>query len=564
MVQNQGELEMSETSRVDRHASESFQAALASLTTAMERIVTDRSDETRRSRSIPDRYEEAMLLSIVDTVRVFEEVANLYQAGAIETIQLVRKKTGPFEDSYYYNRFRTQLAAHIELLMTLLRNHVRPSEIRMIDLMIAGISHRFQTLKWLQPEDQTEPVASPTLISWPMPGFAYVDLLYVTNFGIIGIPYESWLNPGRELSVLWHEVGGYAIAVARRSGHLHEWAKELAATLGQADDVKKDSKAWKHYLSAYLDAVMDDLPYEPILIEGAKSDAIRIKNSQKLRYYLGAKVPSSLDTRGLKQARTDIDWQADWLGEFFEDMFGAQALGSQMLTVLADVLVSATNGPNHGDSSHPGLTLRLQTIIEFLHLLLHNDVTLPHFDEENLVFSALTANKLKDAIGTIQELYTHRPDIQALCLPNFEPESMDQEIGQFIAQMYIDKAGVLSDKKDSQNLSEAEKQAIRIYFSVLEKNTNYDKLDKSYLLESGIPIVRSQRFIDELTSIFGEQRSQDLTKLSRTELIAYLNGLGPILAFTDTDWTPVNKTESDDSIDVITPQKTGNGIIIKP
>ncbi|MCP4400096.1 MAG: hypothetical protein GY801_22665 [bacterium] len=116
------------------------------------------------------------------------------------------------------------------------------------------------------------------------------------------------------LGVLWHEVGGYAVARLKKRGDLKKWAEELYA------------------------------------------------DSTDVRYYFENSYRKSEG----RQPNKESGWCENWLGEFFEDLFGVQALEEIMVEALMNALTQRYPDPTCGDQEHPPPDLRLQVVVEFL------------------------------------------------------------------------------------------------------------------------------------------------------------------------------------------------------
>ncbi len=141
--------------------------------------------------------------------------------------------------------------------------------------------------------------------------FKNVEFNYMpSGIVVIGIPPFALSLLPRHLGVIWHEVGGYAVAVLKRQAKFKDCIEQLSKPL-------------------YTE------------LETCYHNSVELK------------------------ARKD-DWCETWLGEFFEDLFGVQALEGTMIEALGNALTRIYDDFDRGDEEHPPPKLRLQVALAFL------------------------------------------------------------------------------------------------------------------------------------------------------------------------------------------------------
>lgn len=500
--------------------------------------------------------------AITNVIGVFITVATEYRDLVLDIVPRAREANPatPINDAYYYHLCLSELGRHSALLVILLRNLDFPENTDVIKQMIDGISSRISELPWIK-----ESHANPQLIPWPMPKFAYVDFRYISGLGIIGIPYEDWLSPNRNLSILWHEVAGYAVAVARQAGLLDKWATELADRLGRqpaspgfpkpledypssstkSDGESSDGALWKLYISEFENAFLNENPPVKLsIVRIGKNDAVRVENSREMRYYFDKKTLPPENYELLETAKTDLTWQADRIGEFWEDLYGAQALGTKLLEILIEIFVEKRiNGvkSQFGDRSHPSPALRLQTIIEFLSQRIEYDVLPRNYDG-----SELTDEALKEVIIIQKEQFGGF--IQQIEIPDGEPRSDFRRLALTIARYYMEIMRLPCKIKEPwPSLPEKEQNALQIYDRITRSAKLLTDLQGNWREISEISVVGDWwkveawwgEFFNSIQSVTDLSRVQSLSANDESPSdINWLELLKSIteIQFTDTDY----------------------------
>ena len=403
----------------------------------------------------------------------FQLVAERYCEIALRTIEAEKGRQNDLNDAYYYHRCVERLRAHVTLLGTICHAPPPPIDqaaVETVRLLIAGIKTRFSRIHWLEETVTDQPFLQPVLIAVPMRKFVYFDFTYMKGIGAIGVPYSSWMIPGRDLSVLWHEVGGYAVAMARRNGTLRTWASHLAASLkGQNrtdKDALKGSTLWDYYRGEFEQS---DLSKRSVGIS-VYSDFVRVTESFDIRAYFMKDPPSKGGKRAVSDTTpypasdesltvdTDQRWQMAWFGEFFEDLFGVEALGTAMFEILAEVLVREGKKGQLGDRSHPPAALRLQVILEYLKNRYEHD------DTKDIA-------EVNNSVEEMKRRYGGR--LGKLQPPQSQLQSDFRETARIIAGYYCEIHGVAPDAP-CLALDPEEKKAADLYLQIL-KNAEYQQ-----------------------------------------------------------------------------------------
>lgn len=337
---------------IDRVAKDTYKNLEACLT-ALENRSRRRGSTRQKSE-----HENAWLDLLLKT---FKEGAQLYFAAAEKIISQQGLKLD--ERSRAYFEVTKTVGEHARLLSDITRPFLDRGDNKLASVegtedLIAVIARR---------------VGNPIIVPISSQNLQYVHFNYMQNFGVIGIP-PFMLAASAESSpwnfgLLWHEVGGYAIALVRRQGRLEGWAEELKGRLGDE-------------LGATYKTIFEELPTMQEL-----SPAQREKQFK------------------------DEQWRVDWLGEFFEDLFGIQVTGASMIGVLTEVLVQRCKG----DEKHPPPALRLEVALAWL-------------DE-------------KERYDTRQNLAAHY-DLEQLRLRDKISKELDLEpIAQTVVKFYKEKVG---------------------------------------------------------------------------------------------------------------------------
>jgi hypothetical protein len=253
---------------------------------------------------------------------------------------LIGGATQPHQRSQDYDELLSRLQDHILLLADFTRAQSETifKQQTALNKMLKIVSKRI-------PSAERLPVLLVTLSS----DFEYVHFNYLSQpMGMIGVPPQIVSSPfgNGNLAVLWHEVAGHAIAVARRSPHdlLKKWAAEFKAELEQRN-------LWPIYRDLYITSILENLPVKEQLEKvGAWAE---FRDSYRLKVLADAPIDANQE------------WQATWLAEFFEDLYwltvftGETDVDDLPIRIMSRALTPRYADLAVGDPEHPPVNLRL-------------------------------------------------------------------------------------------------------------------------------------------------------------------------------------------------------------
>jgi hypothetical protein len=429
---------MNKNTEVDQAAHVDFEGIKIFITSLKGNRLFQASNDALNMQSNKDQTAH-----VDKVITEYEQIVKTYlglSQKAIMSKQLNGKPLNNQQRAYYYDQVLTRIMNHTELLTELTQSSFqqRLKYSPLIESIIAGILTRFTDAPVLIPVISSE--------------FKFIHFNYMNNFGVIGIPLTIWTTPAWNLSVLWHEVGGYGVALAKRYGHLEQWARELVKNLKKAKD---NDLLWRYYRNSYERSALKSVP---VKLEVSKKQC-RVDRSRQIRHYFKYLVADSESSLG--DVETNIEWQMAWLGEFFEDLFGVQALKDTMLEVLADIFMRRYELPSLGDRQHPPPDLRLQVVLEFLYLLSERNETDPRGIQELL-------QKLQDRYIALQHLSfgQHRSSKSDL-----------KQTAEIIAKLYYQQIGIFF-----KDIDEQERKVARVV-SGIRSNTSADPYKLAEALE---------------------------------------------------------------------------------
>lgn len=298
-----------------------------------------------------DRLSEQLMNGIVDEVFIqFEKVADEIQLKAEEDLE--RSKAADLLSTNVYDR-----KIKHEYLLLKTENHaleiaklIRPYPDKKFFCLLRLIAGR---------------VSSPPPFLLPVLGdaFKYVHFNYVSRFGLVSVPPRPAIinSNNRNLGVVWHEVAGYAIAVAKteRKEEFKRQAKALR------DHLRVNYNLWFTYRDLYIRSVSKSLGNQPQFPE-TESAAIEKAVEQTLS-----------QDKHLDVLDEDFSWQVTWLSEILEDLFWIMAteddplkpesLVVKAIRMQANALL-ATYYPHLkiGDIDHPSPHLRVLVSIAYV------------------------------------------------------------------------------------------------------------------------------------------------------------------------------------------------------
>lgn len=262
------------------------------------------------------RSEAVESKAIRQLVDEFGDVARAYfERGSALSDVAEKSDVVPSPDEIAYNltQVLTQIERHTNLLCTVVRSMPFPFS----DDPNADLGEPVQlAARIIEVVSRRVPVGGGTLLPIIDSTFKFVHFRYSDEIGVIGVPANQMVRPDWQISVLWHEIAGYALALAHRDDKLGAWIKDPQLT-PYWTTAKEHLAAQKNTL-VKLDAA-DDL---------------------------------------------DESVQQEWLVQFFEDLFSAQAFGANMEPILEEIL-RRYKGPNSlaaADISHPPGTHRLAVL----------------------------------------------------------------------------------------------------------------------------------------------------------------------------------------------------------
>lgn len=361
---------------------------------------------------------------ILDRLRgSFKLIAKYYFELGERAIQ-----NGPPENKAYYNaQVISHLVEHVQLLNSMSQSSALASVDRwpLIRKVIDAISTRFEPKPILVPVISTQ--------------FEYVHFNYMENVAVINVPLNIWSTPSRSLSILWHEVAGYSVARARRNDDLKHCASDLASRLHRKG-LEESYRKW--FLRSALERV-----------------TVRVNLNQT---YPTIDAPSEFRKRLMAEVN-GTDWQLDWLGEFVEDLFIAQAFEERALEMLALALMRRYEAADLGDATHPSPGSRLQVVLEYLYLRCQDK-----------------RDKIEEIKDKAQSVKANFPSLAHLEINPDEPGSELKEIAGIIAQLYLDHINEFSKKK----IAPQEQQVVKQILEVL------DDQEQSGLIEGGENLLR--------------------------------------------------------------------------
>lgn len=265
----------------------------------------------------------------------------------------VEKFDTPHERSQEYNKVLNRLKDHALFLAEFTQSHaatVLPAKSRTsLEKMLGIISKRISSYN-------EPPFLMPLLSS----DFKYVHFNYLnSSIGFVGIPPQIAADPlkGKNLSILWHEVAGHAIARARRSQEgdkLKKWADELKKYLGK--------KLWADYRALYITSILENLPIKD-----------QIKQAEEWKTFKELYQKQVLKEEAVE---ANQEWQATWLAEFLEDLFwiivfegkrtGTGEIDDTLIRILRQALMPSYSDLAIGDYEHPPVDLRMLVGLAYL------------------------------------------------------------------------------------------------------------------------------------------------------------------------------------------------------
>ena len=315
----------------------------------------------------PIAWQQAMYSELVSA---FNTAATNYVSLAKELIPSAADQAKAdvhfFPVEFYYQEVLRKIADHVRLLAQLYSSLNHPqsksgqiSTFDAIQAIISDVSKRvFDAMPALISDVSKSTLEPPVLILMRSTQFMYCHLNYVSGVGIIGVPPYALVRPYPDLPIVWHEVAGHAVAVARQraGGALRERAEELQYSLKAEEH---DSRLlWDYYRDQYKKSRSQDARVKLTITD----KSVGVVGREEVRRYFANANADPLDN-----VDTDFDWQMRWLGEFLEDLFGLRYLGRTMRDSLDFTLTRAYETPrNIGDFRHPSPALRLKIADEYL------------------------------------------------------------------------------------------------------------------------------------------------------------------------------------------------------
>jgi hypothetical protein len=286
----------------------------------------------QRSQIARPPGEHPALDYLIDT---FAEIAKNYFARGQELIG----SPAPGERSRAYRQVLRRLTDHILLLGDIARpynNSLVPNRSLIVKLL-RTIAVRLDPAPFLIPRFSLD--------------FRYINFTYAHGIGVIGMPppiltIDQWAtnrssNWALGIGVLWHEVAGHIVAMAQHRGELAGWVEEL----NQWAKAEELTPVWPILQESYEKSLLSNAIAKIEIVEGQ----CRLTQCQEIIQFL-----------------QEPDWQEVWLGEFFEDLFGIQALGKIMVEALVGILLEQYEDAALGDAAHPPPNLRLAVALAFL------------------------------------------------------------------------------------------------------------------------------------------------------------------------------------------------------
>lgn len=493
--------------QVNRAAQNDLESLLSFLDQLKKDQPAERSSKTQGATSSsylpasiePKKKNSAYEKLKKEFVKVVEQYGRVMSL-AIENEGQARKRLHNQQLAYYFDQGLSQVSAHVQLLAELAAadSQDRLEFSDLLELIIAGIFTRFKET----------PVFFPLFSS----EFKYVHFNYMDNVAVIGIPLSVWARPTWSLGVLWHEVGGYAVARARRSGKFQQWTNELAETLRGQD---RKSPFWPYYRGLYEASRLQNVNVELKVYD----DYCRVIKSREIRRYFRKTYRTSH-----LNIDNDSRWQIAWLGEFFEDLFGVQALGETMLEVLADIFMRRYKNVYLGDAHHPPPNLRLQVILCYL---------------DEIYKDETKCKEIQDILTKIKARYEWLRDL------SFGKLNSNDKLGQtakIIASIYLKHINDFSSGTIHKQEKEVAKLVLNIHRSLFSKTESYRGAEYQQRLNKELKEAHDQlgKFnvnlqpVDLVPSQYvWESAGLDLNDLENISLESFLS-----VQFTDTDETP--------------------------
>jgi hypothetical protein len=306
----------------------------------------------KKSTARPKR-EDRYLNSVIEIFK--EDVAVKY----FERVKILIKPEPPLKRSQKYGEALDHVREHAILLADIARvppkTVISPERRSLLIGVLQQIAQRLIARR-LSGSTQDSNVAIPILLPIFSLRFKYIHFNYMLGFGLVGIPPEfiSDNSSGANLSVLWHEAAGHAMAVMKRYNkyRVEEWAEALATGLEGVEH-------WDAYRDMYRKSILENLRHKEAFEAAGMLDDLKTSYLQKL-------LTDEL-------IRKETRWQIDWLTEFLEDLFwvmvveGTESEYQQAaIMVIANALFSRYPDPDVGDVEHPPLRLRLLVAIAYL------------------------------------------------------------------------------------------------------------------------------------------------------------------------------------------------------
>ncbi len=273
--------------------------------------------------------------------------------------------------------------------------------------------------------------------------FSYLPL----NPVIIGMPLPALLSMSSQYqSVIWHEVGGHLVAINRANNNFKNWANEL-----------ENDGVWSSIEGFYTKSVLQEFCNRKNI-----EDILNLLESEQ--------------------------WHEVWLGEFFEDLFGVQALGETMIEALAHALMRWYRDAALGDPEHPAPNLRLYVAQKFLEKYTR------HYEEnlcapqnsfiDNASFTLFKFHQiendenLKRAAERIADFYLKKVESGEFCKVTIDKDS-ERKAATYVCD--DDKKFSLVNRISRKNLSFPDYQELYDFFSALCKR--YKKLSEKLPFE---------------------------------------------------------------------------------
>ena len=350
----------------------------------------------RRGGAWQPRVENDVLDTLIEA---FTTTADAYFYGGRSLIQ---PRSDPLEKSRQYAIMLDRLLDHAHTLADIARPHLEgdfkapllkslpslTSTRCVLERLLAIIANRFN---------------SPAILPIYSESFQYIHFNYIGGIAALGVPPQIFASPFWNLGILWHEMAGYQIALARNDKRLQHWAEQV----GQSDTwdlCKKDYKLsfYKH------EAVRADVTAEELMSFVDKDPA----------------DPEAM-------------WPQWWLGEFLEDLFGVQMLGSPMLSMLAHILIRYYDDLSVGDAHHPPALMRLQVVLDYLDSISSTETANVRKTLDGLGLETIN-DEWKTVSGEIIKFYHDsftNPDSQGI----FGPETLSDDesrVREIIQQAY--------------------------------------------------------------------------------------------------------------------------------